>query len=151
MDAMTSPDAVAYRRAAPADLEEIERLLRASALPTAGVRESLDAFLVAEAEGQLVGAIGMETHDDYGLLRSAAVDVRRRGSGVGRALVERIVEEARSRRMVALYLLTTTAEEYFPRFGFERTTRDVVPDAVKRSVEFRGACPDTAVVMRRRL
>jgi amino-acid N-acetyltransferase len=50
-----------------------------------------------------------------------------------------------------LYLLTTTADQYFPRFGFTRTTRSAVPDAVKASAEFQGACPDTAVVMTRRV
>src|SRR5438874_1090569 len=50
-----------------------------------------------------------------------------------------------------LYLLTTTAENYFPRFGFTPTTRAAVPDVVKASAEFRGACPDTAVVMTRRV
>ena len=51
--------------------------------------------------------------------------------------------------MSAIYLLTTTAERFFPRFGFEVVTREDVPDSVKASVEFQGACPATAVIMRR--
>jgi amino-acid N-acetyltransferase len=49
--------------------------------------------------------------------------------------------------MRALYLLTTTAEHYFPAFGFERTTRDRVPYAVRATSEFRSVCPDSAIVM----
>jgi amino-acid N-acetyltransferase len=49
--------------------------------------------------------------------------------------------------MKALYLLTTTAERYFPSFGFVKTTRESVPDEIKTSVEFREACPASATVM----
>jgi len=60
------------------------------------------------------------------------------------------LQRAREDGIDEVYLLTTTAEKYFPRFGFARTTRAAVPETVKESAEFRGACPDTAVVMRRR-
>jgi amino-acid N-acetyltransferase len=61
------------------------------------------------------------------------------------------IEDAQHRALPALYLLTTTAEHFFPRFGFERITRDEVPASVQTSIEFRGACPASAIVMRRRL
>ena len=48
-----------------------------------------------------------------------------------------------------MYLLTTTAERYFPRFAFKRITREDVPDSLQASVEFRDACPASAVVMRK--
>ena len=37
-----------------------------------------------------------------------------------------------------------------PRFGFTRTARSSVPEALKASAEFQGACPDSAVMMTRR-
>ena len=37
--------------------------------------------------------------------------------------------------------LTTTADGYFPRFGFERIERSQVPATVRESVEFTSACP----------
>jgi amino-acid N-acetyltransferase len=48
-------------------------------------------------------------------------------------------------------LLTTTAERYFPRFGFERVDRKDVPESVRASVEFTSACPSSAIVMRKSL
>jgi amino-acid N-acetyltransferase len=51
----------------------------------------------------------------------------------------------------ALYLLTTTAQTYFPAFGFEQIARSAVPTSVQASVEFTSACPSSAVVMRKRL
>ncbi|MEW5867584.1 MAG: GNAT family N-acetyltransferase, partial [Bacillota bacterium] len=47
-----------------------------------------------------------------------------------------------------VYLLTTTAEAYFRTFGFEAVPRDEVCPEVRESSEFRGACPQSAVVMR---
>jgi amino-acid N-acetyltransferase len=48
-----------------------------------------------------------------------------------------------------IYLLTTTAEHFFPRFGFARIPRADVAPTVRASEEFRGACPDSAIAMRR--
>jgi amino-acid N-acetyltransferase len=50
-----------------------------------------------------------------------------------------------------VFLLTTTAERFFPRFGFEEIARDEVPASVQASVEFQSACPASAIVMRKRL
>ena len=47
----------------------------------------------------------------------------------------------------ALYLLTTTAESYFPSFGFAPTSREAVPEDVRATAEFQGACPASAAVM----
>lgn len=85
--------------------------------------------------------------EEYALLRSTAVAPDWRGTGLGRRLVTHVIAEAESRGIKALYLLTTTAERYFPSFGFVKTQRDAVPDEVKQSVEFREACPASATVM----
>ena len=52
---------ISIRAATSADLSAIEALLTESHLPTVGVRESLGAFLVAEASDHIVGVVGMET------------------------------------------------------------------------------------------
>ena len=67
---------------------------------------------------------------------------------MGEALVERCLQAARASGITTVVLLTTTAERYFPRFGFETIDRTAVPDAVRDSAEFRGACPASATVMR---
>ena len=139
------------RDARDKDLTAVESLLAASDLPLDGVSENIAEFLVAEDEGEIRGAVGLERFGRFALLRSAVVAPPARGSGVGSQLVERLLERAKRQGVEELYLLTTTAEGYFPRFGFARTTRADVPDPVKASPEFRGACPDTAVVMTRRL
>ena len=137
------------RGASPADLPRIERLLAASDLPLAGVREALPTFLVAEAGNDLVGVAGLEVCCDNALLRSVAVAPEYRSRGVGRALVMRLIGDAESRGLRALYLLTTTAEHYFPSFGFQRVERSQVPEAVRATAEFTSACPASATVMER--
>ena len=48
------------------------------------------------------------------------------------------------------FLLTLTAEGWFPRFGFTPVPCDAVSPPVLASAEFQGACPDSATVMCRR-
>ena len=74
-----------------------------------------------------------------------------RGSGVGRTLIERALSVTRERGIKDVFLLTTTAEHYFPRFGFACVGRDSVGAALQASPEFQGACPASAVVMRKSL
>lgn len=136
------------RQAASADLTAVHALLAAAELPTDGVAAHLHDFIIAEEDGEIVGAIGFEVYADSALLRSAVVAPAWQGRGVGRALVERLVGEASVRDIDTLFLLTTTAEDYFASFGFEVLPRAHVPTLVKSSVEFRGACPDSAVSMR---
>jgi len=147
MTTITASATAAIRPATPDDLRGVEALLVASGLPTAGVAEALGSFLVATHAGAIVGVVGIEQCCGYGLLRSTAVDASWRSRGLGRQLVERAIAGAESAGLQALYLLTTTAERYFPSFGFAVTTRDEVPDVVRDTVEFRSACPASAVVM----
>jgi amino-acid N-acetyltransferase len=145
------PGAPTLRPARPDDLAAVEHLLTASALPLDGVADALPNFVVAEHGGVIVGVAGLEVCCDNALLRSVAVDPNWRSHGVGRALVTRVISDAEARGIRTLYLLTTTAERYFPSFGFERITRDEVPDDVRATEEFRGACPASATVMARRV
>lgn len=137
------------RSATSSDHLAVIGLLEDAGLPLAGVLPTLPDFCVVELEGRVVGAVGLEIYGRDALLRSAVVEQVARNTGLGVALVERILDHARGRGVRAVYLLTTTADRYFPRFGFERITREDVPDNVKRSVEFREACPASAVVMRK--
>ncbi len=139
---------VRVRPARPEDYPGVAAMLEQAGLPTEGVSPSLADFLVAEAGDGVVGAVGLEVYGSAALLRSAVVAPAARKGGVGTALVAALLDHARSHRVRDVYLLTTTAEDWFPRFGFARIRRDAVPAALYASVEFQGACPDTAVIMR---
>lgn len=145
----TMTDTTHIRPAHPDDLERIEALLTASSLPLDGVKDALPTFVVAESGSEIVGVAGLEVCCDNALLRSVAVRPELRSHGLGKALVTRVIADAESRGIHALYLLTTTAERYFPSFGFTQVSRDQVPDDVRATAEFQTACPASATVMRR--
>jgi amino-acid N-acetyltransferase len=142
---------VELRTAQESDLPAVLGLLESTHLPTAGVAVTPSHFVVAESKGKVVGVVGLEMYGRSALLRSAAVEESWRGSGVGRVLVERALDVARERGIEDVFLLTTTAENYFPRFGFTCVSRDSVTPGVKSSIEFQAACPASATVMRKSL
>jgi N-acetylglutamate synthase-like GNAT family acetyltransferase/SAM-dependent methyltransferase len=136
------------RSARASDLPVVKALLASTTLPLDGVEDQFGAgYAVAEQNGRIVGAIGVERHGDSGLLRSAVVAPVVRGRGVGEALVLNRLGWCLSEKLRAVYLLTTTAAEYFPRFGFVAIDRAAVPADVQASVEFSSACPSSAAVL----
>lgn len=135
------------RTASPADLPRIEALLTAVSLPVAGVAEHLEGVRVAEESGHLLGVAGLERHGQVALLRSVAVTPSVQGQGVAARLVGEVLDQARHLELEAVYLLTTTAEGYFPRFGFVTVPRSVAPAPLLASREFQDACPQTAILM----
>lgn len=137
------------RPAAEHDWPHIEALLKVNSLPIDGARDHLAAYIVATAGDAIVGTAGVELYGELGLLRSFAVLPERQGRGVGKVMLERIVSDARIGGLSRLFLLTTTAADYFARLGFTARSRDSAPAALQASAEFRGACPASAVLMDR--
>jgi arsenite methyltransferase len=143
------PTAVATVEAASAaDLGAIHALLASLGLPTEGIDAHVSSALVAREGGAVVGAVALELYDQAALLRSLAVRPDRQGAGLGQRLTEAALALARQRGVRELYLLTETADGFFPRFGFERVERDAVAPAVRGSIEFTSACPESARAMR---
>jgi amino-acid N-acetyltransferase len=132
-------------------------LLTQSSLPIDGVAQILEDspedFVVAtldESDG-LVGVAGLEVRGEAALLRSVAVRMDTQRRGLGLQLIELAFDRAQHRRVRILYLLTTTAPDYFARLGFVRVERTDVPPAIAETVEFTSACPSSAVAMHRAL
>jgi amino-acid N-acetyltransferase len=138
---------VTVDRAQPEDQPAILGLLTDNGLPTDGLLDHLESAVVARLEGRVVACAALEIYPDGALLRSVAVENTLRGSGLGHQIVRAALEVARERGTRSVYLLTTTAEGFFPRFGFRRVVRADVPTGVQTSVEFQSACPASAVIM----
>jgi N-acetylglutamate synthase-like GNAT family acetyltransferase len=144
---MSLNTAISLRQAGPSDWPAVEALLLANQLPTDGARQHLATFLLVSSNGEIVGSAGAEVYGTVALLRSVAVAPGLHKQGIGRLLVERLIQEARSRDIASLHLLTVTAPEYFAQYGFKRGQRDEAPAALKASAEFQGACPACAAFM----
>jgi amino-acid N-acetyltransferase len=147
MKRSTNPASI--ERARAEDGPPILQLLSAAELPVDGLLDHLDTAVVARADGRVIGCAALEVYADGALLRSVVVDDRVNGQGIGTSLAKAALELASVLRIPAIYLLTTTAEAFFPRFGFVRIPRSEVPASVQMSVEFRSACPSTAIVMKK--
>jgi amino-acid N-acetyltransferase len=145
-------DRVTIRPAREQDRPQVEAMLVRAGLPADGLDAQFgEGFAVAEEDGRVAGAAGVEVYGTFGLLRSVVVDGAMRGRGLGVRLADDRVAWARRRGLDAVYLLTTTAAGFFPRLGFVRIARDDVPAEVRASPEFAALCPASAAVMALRL
>ena len=137
------------RRLQPAEYEGLKAALKAEDLPTDDLGCAFNRFYALEESGEVLGYAGLERRDGAVLLRSVVVAPGRRGSGIGRRLVEAAIEKAAALGHRELHLLTITAAGYFERLGFERVGRESVPAGIARSAQFASLCPSSAVLMLR--
>ncbi len=143
-------DSVDLRAATVADRDEIVALLESAGLPARHLDAEEASLFVAREGDALLGCVGLERHGGAVLLRSLAVSEGRRGRGLGRRLVERLLAEARTLKATEIVLLTVDAAPFFEGQGFTRVERDAVDPALLDSWEFRHHACDQAVVMRTR-
>lgn len=136
-------------------LDDVIELLEAADLPTDDVRDGDAEFYLAsdgdDPEARSIGCGGLDVRGDAALLRSVVVGEADRGEGYGRMIVDGLEESARTQGVEELYLLTTTAAEFFEKLGYERADRTSAPDGVRSTPEFGSLCPESAVCMRRRI
>ncbi len=142
---------IQIRRARLGDLQAVQSLLTDAALPLTGVADHFDSFLVAEYDHEIVAAAGLEVYGQWGLLRSVVVSPRVAGRGIGGELTARVLRRARELALRGVYLLTTTAADYFRRLGFDDVARAEAPPELRCSPEFAALCPDSAVCLAKNL
>lgn len=140
------------QRARPDALDAIQDLLSTFDLPYSDLtRSHLEHFFVCRNGDGIVGVGGVELFGTVGLLRSLAVRPAHRDSGIGGHLTEKIEQYARQRGAEEMYLLTTTASDYFDRHGYEIVRRDQLPEAIQQTEEAGQLCPSSATCMRKAL
>jgi amino-acid N-acetyltransferase len=127
-------------------------LLESAHLPTEDLTERhCEHFFYWGPVASPMGLIGLELFDDVALLRSLVVRPEARSSGMGTALVQFAEQYARTHGVRTAYLLTTTAETFFERRGYAKTSRDAAPAAIKHTREFAGICPASSAFMSKQL
>jgi amino-acid N-acetyltransferase len=142
---------MALQAATPADLDSVQALLAANALPFEDIAGHLEHFVVARGADGLVGVAGLEVHGTAGLLRSVCVSPSVRGLGLGQRLCDEIEERAAAVGLGELYLLTTTARAFFERRGYQVVDRASAPKRILQTAEFQSLCPSTATCLSKRL
>ncbi len=154
METMQQPSHnVSIAPASQPDYGDVIALLETASLPTEDLeRSSMAHFLAARnAAGKLVGAIGVEHYGRPALLRSLVVAQDHRNRGAGALLVAELEARCRSMAVADLFLLTTTAGEFFAGLRYRAIERDSVPAALRAAAEFTRLCPDSAVCMTKSL
>jgi amino-acid N-acetyltransferase len=111
------------RRATTADIDAILLLVNSNTdrlleRDRGELEQLLEAFWVAEADGRVVGCCCLEVYSQkIAELRSLAVLPEYRGRGIGAALTETVVAEAK-RRGVPQVLVVTSNREFFEKLNF---------------------------------
>ena len=125
------------RQAVLPDVEHIHAIIQPYAdtgtlLPRtlAELSENVRDFVVAEENGRILGCGALHL---YGMhlaeIRSIAVSPESKSRGVGRALVEALMDEARRQSVTCVCLFTRTPG-FFGHLGFEIARRKDLPDKI---------------------
>ncbi|NKB89600.1 MAG: GNAT family N-acetyltransferase [Acidobacteria bacterium] len=130
---------------------EVDALVQDSGLPLDDIDHCRGTQFVARSDGKIVATAALEIRGDDAVLRSVAVAKDRRGEHLGDQIVTYAVQEAKRLHLHGLYLLTETAEGFFPRFGFVEEPRDAAPAEIQESVEYCHVCGSHAIAMALRL
>jgi len=133
-------------------LQAAVQLLHDAHLPTEDLTAAhCESFYFTGPVSKPTGLVGLEIFGDVALLRSLVVAAERRGSGEGASLLKHAEEQARAKGVRTLYLLTTTAEPFFAKHGYQRATRESAPASIRTTREFAGICPASSAFMCRAL
>jgi len=110
-------------------------------------RALLEHFFFIGTASAPIGLVGLEVCGEHALLRSLVVAPSARTGGAGSALVERAEAHARWQGVRNVYLLTTSAEDFFARRGYVRVGRETAPESIRSTHEFADICPASSAFM----
>lgn len=130
------------------EIEEVIHLLEECNLPAddIGSNQQVECYGIRD-KSNLIGLVGLEVLGSVALLRSLAVSLESRGNSIGKELVNFAESRSASLGVSQLYLLTTTAYNYFERLGYKVINRDLAPEQIRQTSQFSSICPSSAVFM----
>ncbi|MBP1934009.1 GNAT family N-acetyltransferase [Ammoniphilus resinae] len=140
---------VIIRLATSGDLYDIVKLLAKGKLNHEGIAPHVEQFLVVEKDGEIVGTAGWEKiGQDYGLLRSLALDASVWNTKIVLDLLQILLKSAEEKAVQEVFLLTGSAVELFEWVGFRPVDWKEIPHEVKQSSHFKQAKEGLSTAMR---
>ncbi|HEX7904515.1 MAG TPA: arsenic resistance N-acetyltransferase ArsN2 [Chitinophagaceae bacterium] len=130
---------------------QIIQQLEDNNLPTADLAENKLLLALVDDQQQLVGTAGLEIAGTTALLRSVSIKKELQGQGLGKLINRELEKVTTAKGIHTLYLLTTTASNFFQKEGYTIIDRSDVPLSINESSEFSSICPSTATVMKKEL
>ena len=147
------------RKARATDVLVIQKLINSYARKHKIIPRSLndlyekirDLTVFVNSRGTVQGVCGLHVAwEDLAEIRSLAVSTRSQSKGIGSALVEHAIKEARELGVGKVFVLTYYPD-YFKRFGFEEVDKAKLPHKIWADClnchKF-PACDETAVQLR---
>ena len=93
----------------------------------ADLYDSIRDFKLYELEGQIVGCCALQiVWADLAEIKSLAVSDDYQGRGIGKALVQAVIVEARQLHLPEIFTLTLE-KEFFEKSGFRQVAMDSLP------------------------
>jgi len=148
------------RKARIKDVKAIKRLVNLYAdkgemLPRAlgELYDSIRDFHVYEEGGKVVGVSALHVGwEGLAELRSIAVAPEKLGKGIGRALVDACLKDARELGVDEVFVLTYV-EGFFEKMGFRQASRDDLPQKVwtecrNKCVKYPDECNEAALTLK---
>lgn len=125
-------------------------LLQQHKLPVTDIDDDKILYLLQDGD-TAIGTVGLEIFEDCALLRSVSVVKEQQGKGYGKFMNDAIENYVKDAGINCLYLLTTTAKDFFDKQGYCIISREEAPVTIKQTAEFTSLCPSSAVVMKKRI
>jgi amino-acid N-acetyltransferase len=134
------------------ELNEIVSLLAENDLPVSDISPSHPPrFFGVRVDATLAAVVGLDLFGSVGLLRSLAVSPAYRGRGMARELVVFVERFAASHGVETLFLLTTTAADFFVKLGYLTASRPNAPAVIQATPQFSDLCPSSSVFLSKRV
>jgi amino-acid N-acetyltransferase len=123
-------------------------LLKKNDLPTEDLSPGTQLFVVEEGD-KVVGTVAVEYNYNDALLRSLSVSEDKRNSGIGKDLVLFIEAYVQQQGVRNIFLLTTTAADFFTKRGYTIIDRSDVPQFIQNTKEYSIICASSSTLMKK--
>jgi amino-acid N-acetyltransferase len=102
----------------------------------ADLEEKVDTYCVYEVDGTLHGCAALEVFPDrQGEICAVVVDDTYASMGIGRKMIEYLMDRASGLRLKAVFVLTTRTSDWFQQLGFVPATVEDLPPQRRRSYD----------------
>jgi amino-acid N-acetyltransferase len=129
---MTRTDVPAVLRLMQPAIEDAVLVPRTAA----DLEEKVDTYCVYEVDGTLHGCAALEVFPDrQGEICAVVVDDTYASMGIGRKMIEYLMDRASGLRLKAVFVLTTRTSDWFQQLGFVPATVEDLPPQRRRSYD----------------
>ena len=133
------------------EIDSVKELLHLSGLPVSDLDEAPIHIFGVKENNKLVAAGALEIYGINAVLRSLAVHQTHQNLGYGKQMVRFLENKAIEKGIKNLFLLTSTAADFFKKLAYLPQQRDLCPPDILSSAQFREICPLSASCFSKKL